>query len=988
MQFAAGLVIPDFLQTIALTAVILIAFWQMGARRVARGSMREEVTIGLAFGAIMALATANPIMAVSGVTVDARAALMVLAGLFGGPIAAAIAIVLGFDYRSLLAAGPGALGGAVTMLMSAVVGVSGHRWLRRRGPNGIGAPHLLVLGLGGAVSAVAGMLLLPETTRDNALQSIALPLGIRIFCGVALFGFLMLREQRRSVLEAELAKSQERFRAMSANAPGVLYQRVMLPDGSTHYTYVSDQCQAIFGLSPDELVADSGRLLNVIHAGDRKRFLESITASARDLTIWDEQLRILHPGRPITWVRSIARPHRRADGATVWDGFVLDVTERVESDLALANKTDILQATLDTIPDGLLVLDGDLKLIANNEQLFEMLELDRGAILAADDSALAIRSTCIERGDLGPGNRRAQLARLDAEIRDPVPRQYEQQLKSGRWIEVRSRAPSRGGRVLVIRDITVHKEREAAREIAKEAAERARLAAEQASQAKSAFLANMSHEIRTPMNGVMGAAHLLLGTTLDSEQHRYTDVIVKCGRHLLTIIDDILDISKMAAGRVKLETIEFTLPDVVRTALDLLGPRAREKALRIETAIESSATAPVLGDPTRLRQVLVNLLGNAIKFTETGSVTVAARRLGTGADRALIRIEVADTGIGIASDARDRLFHNFSQADETITRRFGGTGLGLAISKQIVELMGGSIGVESELGQGSTFWVSVEFPLAPESIPPLPVETMAELPPPPRHCRVLLAEDVEINRMIAGEMLRKMGCDVTFAVDGLEAYEVALADDFDLVLMDIQMPRMDGVEATKRIRAAGGPRGGVPIVALTAHAIASERDSYLAAGMDDYLTKPFEPRQLSELLDRLSMSAVGFEERRAPKPAAAADLLDERRLDELAAIMSPDRFAGLVDAWIESAEELAAKVAAAGDAALAGEAHKLTGSAANFGADALASLARRIEAEARAGNANSVRALVGEIDELYRETAHAMRERLRLLRQAQPIPAK
>src|SRR5581483_2665594 len=232
-------------------------------------------------------------------------------------------------------------------------------------------------------------------------------------------------------------------------------------------------------------------------------------------------------------------------------------------------------------------------------------------------------------------------------------------------------------------------------------------------------------------------------------------------------IDDILDISKMAAGRVALANVEFGFPEVVRTVVELLSPKAAEKGLKLETAIDPSATPALLGDPTRLRQVLMTLVGNAIKFTESGGVTIAAHRLGTGEDRALIRIEVSDTGIGIAEEAQQRLFANFSQADETITRRFGGTGLGLSISKQLVELMGGSIGVESRPGAGSCFWFTLDLPLAPGAASELAVEAHPEPPPEPRHRRVLLAEDVEINRLIAVEMLRKLGCEVALAMDGV-----------------------------------------------------------------------------------------------------------------------------------------------------------------------------------------------------------------------------
>src|SRR5579864_264086 len=301
MELPVRAVILDFAQLAALTAVMVVAFSQSEART-KLGPRRQAAVVGVAFGAIMALTTLNPIVLTPGVTIDGRAALLVLAGLFGGPISTLVAAVIGFDYRALIE-GSLSAGGSLSMLTSAAVGIAGYRVLRRRQASGTQIPLLIALALGGAVSAELGVLMVSEPTRDVVLRTIAAPLGIRTFCGVVVFGFLILREQRRAALETELAASHERFRAMSANAPGVLYQRVMLPDGSIHYTYVSDQSRAVFGLTPEELLADSSRMLAVIHAGDRKRYAELAAASARDLTMWDQQLRILHPGRPITWVQ-------------------------------------------------------------------------------------------------------------------------------------------------------------------------------------------------------------------------------------------------------------------------------------------------------------------------------------------------------------------------------------------------------------------------------------------------------------------------------------------------------------------------------------------------------------------------------------------------------------------------------------------------------------------------------------------------------------
>src|SRR5262249_37759177 len=259
-------------------------------------------------------------------------------------------------------------------------------------------------------------------------------------------------------------------------------------------------------------------------------------------------------------------------------------------------------ATLSTIPDGILVLDADLKLITCNERLFEIFDLDRDAIVGAPDPGKAIRELRVRRGDFGPGDPEAQLTAWEAVLRSPSSRQYEQQIASGRWVEVRGQKLSRGGRLTVTRDISDRKDREAALERARQEAEHARLLAEEASQAKSAFVANMSHEIRTPLNGVIGAAHLLQDTPPRHHQRRYADIITLSGQHLLSVIEDVLDISKLEAGRVALENIAFNFGDVVRTALDLLRPKAAEKGLSIESTIDPAAARSFMGDPTRIRQ--------------------------------------------------------------------------------------------------------------------------------------------------------------------------------------------------------------------------------------------------------------------------------------------------------------------------------------------------------------------------------------------------
>ncbi len=376
--------------------------------------------------------------------------------------------------------------------------------------------------------------------------------------------------------------------------------------------------------------------------------------------------------------------------------------------------------------------------------------------------------------------------------------------------------------------------------------ERARQAAEAGNRAKSEFLANMSHEIRTPMTGVLGMVDLLLAGQPTSEQRDYLEAAKESADAMMRLLNDILDLSKVEAGRLELAPEPYSPRQLLDEVARVFEAGAKQKHLELRTEIAPNVPPMLIGDPHRMRQVLMNLTGNAIKFTNRGSVTLAMAAVG-----GKLRVEVADTGIGIAPEAREIIFQPFRQADESTTRQYGGTGLGLTISSRLVRMMGGEVDVRSEPGRGSTF--TFEVPLIPAQDPPAPSEAATAGPGPMRPLRILLADDYEINQKLIRAMLRKDGHEILAVSDGARAVTAAGDASFDVVLMDVQMPGMDGYQATAAIRAQESGSGRrVPIVALTAHAMQGDRERCLAAGMDEYLAKPLTREGLRAVLAKVA----------------------------------------------------------------------------------------------------------------------------------------
>ena len=883
------------------------------------------------------------------------------------------------------------------------------------------------------------------------------------------YGYLLEITERKELEEAVRA-AEERYRALVEQLPLAIY--IDRLDELSSNVYTSPQIERMIGYTAEQWAAEDDLFVRLLHPADRDRVLRDHERTRTTGAPLRTEYRLITADGRVVWVRDEAVVVSYRDGdEPLLQGFMVDVTERKAADQALldsqaelARQKAYYQELHRLSPVAIVTLDMDNRVLSWNpaaERLFGYAQgeaIDRPlADLLFPTEDLREESRAIQRQaeDHGLAHVIARRARKDGVLVDveilTVPLVVDGE---------------RTGFLVLYHDIT---------ELL-----RAREDAEAATQAKSAFLATMSHEIRTPMNAVIGMSGLLLNTDLSDEQREYAEVIRTSGEALMRIIDDILDFSKIEAGKLELEEGSVEIRACAESALDLVAVSASKKEIELGCLVDDDVPAAIVGDATRLKQALGNLLANAVKFTEAGEVVLAVTAEDAGGDLRRVRFSVRDTGIGIPAEQMHRLFESFSQVDASTTRRYGGTGLGLAISKRLADLMGGALSVESEEGRGSTFQFEIvaraaapprpardEVPLAaqpdievvgdasngveavqrsrtlhpdivlmdvrmPEmdglelareirryrdqnALPLLLLTSMgrlaeargtsefaAQLVKPvkssqlhdalvrvlaagtapdsapgrredgPRSAvadlRLLVAEDNEVNRQLALALLRRLGYDADVVENGREVLDALERERYDVVLMDVQMPELDGLEATRQIRERRGSSDAPRIIAMTANAMEGDRDECLAAGMDDYLSKPIRPEELSRALARC-------------RPARADDALDDAALGKLVSSLGGgdegrEAVRELVEMFLDDAAAQMATLHGAverGDAEAARRtAHTLKSSGATFGARPFAELCRELEALAREGRLDAAAALLDRADQEWERARSAL----------------
>ena len=860
------------------------------------------------------------------------------------------------------------------------------------------------------------------------------------------------------LLEGVREEALNRLQKITSRVPGVVYEFLLRPDGSSCFPYASEGLLNIYRTKPEDVLVDASQVFALLHPDDFEGVVASIQKSALDLTPWNQEYRVIFDNGDQHWLQGSSIPERDTDGSTLWYGFISDITERKHIEEALKESENRFRIMADHAPVLIWIAGLDKLCYYFNKVWLDFtgrtLEQESGNGWAEgvhpDDFKRCLDTYLLAFDARQSFTMEYRLRRFDGEYRwlsdNGIPRYDEHGVFLGyigscvditdrknietklRLSDVALQKITQGvlitdaqfnivwandafelitgyipaditgqncrflqglltdlqtkneirlalknneqffGTILnyrkdgstfwneltilpifneekkvtnfmsVTRDITTQKEAKAALTLGRDQAEHATLI-------KSQFLAMMSHEIRTPLNAILGAQELLADTDLGDTQKHYLKMAADAGNNLLLLVNDILDLTKVEAGKMELENIVFDVVKLVEETVKLVSIKASEKNLVISTELSPDVGTWFSGDPWRIRQVLLNLLANAVKFTETGSITLKLSLRSAGANDGAILFEVTDTGIGIGQEVQERLFDVFVQVDPSDTRKYGGSGLGLAISKRLVELWGGHLGMVSNVGLGSCFW----FTCGTAAIAPHPADQSVEKIVVPTTAKLLLVEDSIINQTILASMLRSEGHLVDVASCGAEAITEASKNTYDLIFMDVSMPDMSGMEATQIIRKLGGAALTVPIIAITAHAIKGYQEMCLEAGMNGYATKPISQKDLLALVQHwcghITKELVVTEN--IETVASNQEWLDEQVMRRLEEDYGMEKIPSLLHIFIDELEKRCDAIKSAINRrdliALNHEAHSIKSGSAIFGAWPLHTLAKETE---------------------------------------------